>query len=85
MAEVAKETQSNNQVVWFRALAGNASVFLPVIHFTLILYSQLVAEHIRESGYELEAKNDYQFMKNVLTMLTNVFDYTPPFKIEDFF
>lgn len=24
-------------------------------------------------------------MKNVLTMLVNVFDYTPPFKIEDFF
>ena len=66
-------------------MAGNASVYLPVVHFALLIYSQPVAEFIRDSGYDLEAKNDYAFMKNVFTMLTNLFDYSPNFKIEEFF
>ena len=56
-------------------MAGNASVYLPVVHFALLIYSQPVADFIRDSGYDLEAKNDYAFMKNVFTMLANLFDY----------
>ena len=66
-------------------MAGNASVYLPVIHFTLLIYSQPVADFIKESGFDLEAKNDYSFMKNVLTMLASLFEFAPPFKIEEFF
>ena len=70
---------------FYRAMAGNASVYLPVVHFTLLIYSQPVADFIKESGFDLEAKNDYSFMKNVLNMLTSLFEFAPPFKIEEFF
>ena len=66
-------------------MAGNASVYLPVVHFTLLIYSQQVADFIKENGYDLEAKNDYAFMKNVLNMLANLFEFQPAFKIEEFF
>ena len=55
-------------------MAGNASVYLPVVHFTLLIYSQLVADYIKENGFDLEAKNDYDFMKNVMTMLASLFE-----------
>ena len=66
-------------------MAGNASVYLPVVHFTLLIYSPQVAEYIKENGYDLEAKNDYAFMKNVLNMLASLFEFQPQFKIEEFF
>ena len=56
-----------------------------MVHFTLLIYSQPVADYIKESGFDLEAKNDYAFMKNVLSMLASLFDLHPPFKIEEFF
>ena len=67
-------------------LTGNASVYLPAIHFLLLIYSEHVAEYIRENGYvNLVAQNDYAFMKNVLGVLAKIFDLHPPFKIEEFF
>ena len=67
-------------------LAGNASVYLPAIHFLLLIYSEPVADFIRENGYtNLVAQNDYAFMKNVFGVLSRIFDLTPSFKIEEFF
>ena len=69
-----------------RVLAGNASVYLPAIHYVLLIYSQNVAEHIQESGFNnLIAQNDFAFMKNVLNVLERLFNLQPPFKIEEFF
>ena len=70
----------------FRVLAGNASVYLPAIHFILLIYSPQVAEFIQDSGKNnLVAQNDYAFMKNVFNMLAKLFNLVPPFKIEEFF
>ena len=67
-------------------MSGNASVYLPAIHFLLLIYSVDVAEYIRESGHSnLVAQNDYAFMKNVISVLAKIFDLNPPFKIEEFF
>ena len=67
-------------------LAGNASVYLPAIHFVLLIYSAEVASFIQQSGFSnLVAQNDYAFMKNVFNMLAKIFELTPPFKIEEFF
>ena len=70
----------------YRVLAGNASVYLPAIHFVLLIYSPAVAEFIQESNYNnLVAQNDYAFMKNVYNVLAKLFELNPPFKIEEFF
>ena len=69
----------------FRALTGNASVYLPAINFIILIYSRSVAEHIAEQGFKLTAQSDYDFMKNVFHMLQNLFNYTPPFKFDEFF
>jgi len=66
-------------------LTGNASAYLPAINFILLIYSQQIAEHIEESGFQLTAKSDYDFMKNVFTMLSKLFDYHPQFKFDEFF
>lgn len=69
-----------------RVLAGNASVYLPAIHFLLLIYSEQVADFIRANGYaNLVAQNDYAFMKNVFGVLSRIFELNPPFKIEEFF
>lgn len=61
-------------------------MYLPAIHFILLIYSQNVAEYIQEKGKNnLVAQNDYAFMKNVFSVLSKVFDLQPPFKIEEFF
>lgn len=60
-------------------------MYLPAIHFILLIYSRSVAEHIAAKGFDLVAQNDYAFMKNVINMLAKVFQMTPPFKIEEFF
>lgn len=69
-----------------RVLSGNASVYLPAINYTLLIYSQRVADYIKEKNVNnLIAQNDYAFMKNVYRVLGRLFDLTPPFKIEEFF
>jgi len=69
-----------------KVFQGNASVYLPAIHFLLLIYSEKVADYIRENGYtNLVAQNDYAFMMNVLGVLDRIFDLKPPFKIEEFF
>ena len=50
-------------------------MYLPAIHFILLIYSQNVAEYIQENGKNnLVAQNDYAFMKNVFSVLSKVFD-----------
>ena len=50
-------------------------MYLPAIHFILLIYSQNVAEYIQENGKNnLVAQNDYSFMKNVFSVLSKVFD-----------
>lgn len=56
-----------------KTLQGNASVYLPAVHFTILLYSKTVADFITSQGFDLYAQNDFAFMNNVLQMLAAVF------------
>jgi len=47
-------------------------VYMPIIHFSLLTYSKPVTEHIQEQGFDLFAKNDFQFMKAVFELLVNL-------------
>lgn len=44
-----------------------------------------MADYIAEQGFRLTAASDYEFMKNVFTMLQSLFSYSPPFKFDEFF
>lgn len=66
-------------------LAGNAQVYLPLVHFLLLQYSPVVALFIKEQGFEFTAQNDYAFMQSAFEVLIKLFDYTPKFKLDDFF
>lgn len=67
-------------------MCGNASIYLPAIHYILLIYSKPVADFIKEKmPINLVDQNDYSFMKNVYSVLSKLFDMTPPFKIEEFF
>lgn len=67
-------------------LSGNASVYLPVVHYILLIYSPSVASFIKDAEpNNLVAQNDYAFMKNVFYVLGKLFNLTPPFKIDEFF
>lgn len=44
---------------------GDPSAFLPLIHYTLLVYSHPFSVDLTERGYELYAKSDLRFMEGV--------------------
>lgn len=68
--------------MFFRAAKGHPSVYLPIIHFTLLIFSKPVSQYINDKGFELFAQNDYAFMSNVYEILNMLFKYKPPFSID---
>ena len=68
-----------------KALKGHPSVFLPIIHFSLLIYSKPVAEFINDQGFDLFAQNDYTFVSCTYEILNMLFKYKPSFTIEQFF
>ena len=43
----------------YRLLSGQSTVYLPILHFSLLVYSKLVTKFIEDKGYVLYAKNDF--------------------------
>lgn len=68
-----------------RAVKGHPSVYLPIIHFSLLAFSKPVAQYIQDKGFELFAQNDYSFVKSIYDILNMLFKYKPPFSIDQFF
>lgn len=64
---------------------GLPIVYLPIMHYILLVYSPKVAEYITEKGFELYAKNDFRFMESAFKLLLNNFEYKPQFTIQQFF
>jgi hypothetical protein len=50
-------------------------VFLPVLHYALLSFSQLVAHYIAEQGFDLHMKNDFTFLEIVIKLLRANFQY----------
>lgn len=66
----------------FRTFKGHPSVFLPIIHFSLLVYSKPVAQYINDKGFELFAQNDYSFVASIYEILNMLFKYKSPFSID---
>lgn len=57
--------------------AGIPVVYLPIYHFSLLMYSTEVANYITEKGFELYAKNDMRFMESLYKLFVSHFNYKP--------
>jgi hypothetical protein len=56
------------QPSWFpvcSAKQGHPTAFLPLMHYTLLSFSNRISEYIVERGYELYGKSDLRFMEAV--------------------
>eukprot|EP00039_Didymoeca_costata_P007610 m.101699 g.101699 ORF g.101699 m.101699 type:complete len:530 (+) comp13754_c0_seq1:183-1772(+) len=64
---------------------GSPQVFLPLIHFAVLGYSQLVANFIISHGYELYGKSDLRFIEGVYKLLRDEFYFSPKITKAQFF
>ncbi|XP_004458717.1 centrosomal protein of 44 kDa [Dasypus novemcinctus] len=58
-------------------IKGETAASLPIISYSLTLYSPYVAELLMESNVELIAKNDLRFIDAVYKLLRDQFNYKP--------
>jgi hypothetical protein len=65
--------------------SGHPMVFLPIINYVLMDYSHEMAKIIVENGFDLYAKKDMSFMKNVYQLLLKMFNYKPALTVDQFF
>ncbi len=67
-------------------MQGSPVVFLPMLHYALLLYSPQVATFIRDKGYELrETTGDKGLVSETYKFLLNTFSYRPKLTTVQFF
>ena len=47
----------------------------------MLVYSQPVADFVRENKFDLFAKSDYRFIESVYKLLVDVFSYKPAISV----
>jgi hypothetical protein len=71
--------------VYSRITKGDPAAFLPILHYTLLDYSSLLAAHFAAKGYELYGKKDSRFLEAVYALLRKEFTYRPQLTRQQFF
>ena len=66
-------------------MTGSSSVYLPILHYTLLSYSKAVSSFLDKNNHILFAKNEYQFVEEVFTLLDRHFGYKSPITVGQFF
>ena len=61
---------------------GVPLAFLPLIHHSMLVYSQPVADFVRENKFDLFAKSDYRFIESVYKLLVDVWNYKPAITVK---
>ena len=82
---IIKKTKYSNRMDDSLANKGDPKYFLPILNFSLLHYSPLVADFLLHNNYELFSKNDKEFVKLVILAMINLFDYKPCISVEEFF
>ncbi|KAJ3122725.1 Centrosomal protein of 44 kDa [Nowakowskiella sp. JEL0407] len=67
-----------------KALLGDPSAFLPLIHFIFLDHSHILAQYIAQRGYELYGKRDARFLSAVYLLLREEFGYKPSLSQKQF-
>lgn len=63
---------------------GDPSSFLPLIHYTLLDFSTILASHFTSKSYKLAGKKDSRFLEGVYTLLRDEFHYKPVLSRDQF-
>ena len=71
-------------VSWELLLMGETTVFLPILHHTLLLYSQEIASEIMKKGYRLYSCTDQRFVESVFKLVRREFQQKPVLTVEQF-
>ncbi|CDW88195.1 UNKNOWN [Stylonychia lemnae] len=85
LKHLLKKIKFNRQLHSKDFLTGSISVYIPIIHYSLLIYSKLVTKFIEQKGYILQTKNDHQFMEDVYSLLDKHFTYKVPLSLNQFF
>lgn len=56
---------------------GDPRVYLPILHFTFLVYSNFIAQHLADNKYVLSSKSDKEFIEIIYKALQNLFNYNP--------
>ena len=65
-------------------LIGETTVFLPMLHHTLLLYSQNIANEIMQKGYRLLSCTDQRFVESVFKLVRREFKQKPVLTVTQF-
>lgn len=79
-----KKIKYNAPVSWEMLLIGETTVFLPILHHTLLLYSQDIANEILKKGYRLYSCTDQRFIESVFKLARREFQQKPVLTVEQF-
>lgn len=71
-------------VSWEMLLIGETTVFLPMLHHALLLYSQNIASEIMQKGYRLFSCTDQRFVESVFKLVRREFQQKPVLTVEQF-
>ena len=71
-------------ISWELLLMGETTVFLPILHHTLLLYSQEIASEIMKKGYRLYSCTDQRFVESIFKLVRREFQQKPVLTVEQF-
>ncbi len=66
-------------------LSGSSSFYLPIVHYSLLVYSKLVSSFLEKNNHILFAKSDFQFMEEVFAIMEKHAGYKAPLNVNQFF
>ena len=85
LQELEKIIPGSNESQFDILMQGIPLAFLPLVHHCFLVYSQNVADFIKDKGFDLYAKSDYRFMESAYKLLVDSFGYKPAISIDQFF
>eukprot|EP00347_Sterkiella_histriomuscorum_P022064 403331811 len=80
-----KKIKYNKQLHTKDFLSGQLNVYIPIVYFTMMVYSKLVSKFIEQQGFVLQMKNDQQFMEDIYRILDIHFAYKAQLGLNQFF
>ena len=64
---------------------GDPRAFLPILHYSVLNYSSIVAKYLLDNGYELFSKSDKDFIEILFRAMINLFNFKVKLSPQQFF
>ena len=67
------------------AAEGDPRAFLPILHYSILNYSNIVGKYFLDNGYELFSKSDKDFIEILFRAMINLFNFKVKLNSQQFF